>query len=123
MLTLPEPIIAILACFAPLFSRPVFVHAQVLLCGAILTPGRRTVASALRTMGHSHAPDFQNYHRVLNRAHWSSRKAARTLLSLLVASFASDEPVLIGGDETLERRRGDKIAKKGFYKDSQEGHL
>jgi|SRR5579859_396478 len=118
MLTLPEPIIAILACFAPLFSRLVFAHAQVLLVGAILAPGRRTVASALRVMGLSHTPDFQNYHRVLNRAHWSARKAARTLLHLLVAAFVPEGPIVIGGDETLERRRGDKIAKKGIYKDS-----
>jgi DDE superfamily endonuclease len=118
MLTLPEPIIAILAPFAPLFSRPVFAYAQVLLVGVILTPGRRTVASALRVMGRSQAPDFQNYHRVLNRAHWSARKAARTLLHLLVETFVPEGPIVIGGDETLERRRGDKIAKKGIYKDS-----
>ena len=107
-----------LACFAPLFSRPVFVYAQVLLLGANLTTGPRTVASALRVMGHSHAQNFQNYHRLLNRAHWSSRKAARMLLCLLVATFVPDGPILIGGDETLERRRGDKIAKKGIYQDS-----
>lgn len=118
MLTLPEPIIAILAAFAPLFSRTVFLQAQVLLVGTILTPGRRTVASALRVMGLSHTPDFQNYHRVLNRARWSARAAARTLLHLLVDTFVPEGPILIGGDETLERRRGDKIKKKGIYKDS-----
>lgn len=118
MLTLPEPIIAILAHFAPLFSRSVFVSAQVLLVGAILAPGRRTVASALRVMGLSHTPDFVNYHRVLNRAHWSARKAARTLLLLLVDAFVPEGPLVIGGDETLERRRGERIAKKGIYKDS-----
>lgn len=118
MLTLPDPIIAILAVFAPLFSRPVFAQAQVLLAGAILAPGRRTVASALRVMGLSQTPHFQNYHRVLNRAHWSPHKAARTLMHLLVTTFVPEGPVIIGGDETLERRRGDKIEKKGIYKDS-----
>jgi len=83
-----------------------------------LTPGRRTVASALRVMGLSQTPVSQDYHRVLNRAHWSARKAACLLLHLLVETFAPDGPLLIGGDETLERRRGSKIAKKGIYKDS-----
>jgi hypothetical protein len=69
-------------------------------------------------MGRSQTPDFQNYHRVLNRAHWSARKAARTLLYSLVQTFVPTGPILIGGDETLERRRGNKIKKKGIYKDS-----
>jgi hypothetical protein len=118
MLTLPVPIIAILSGFAPLFSRPVFASAQVLLGGAILAPGRRTVASALRVMGLCHTPGFQNYHRVLNRARWSARKAAGRLFCLLVQTFVPEGPILIGGDETLERRRGDRIKKKGVYHDA-----
>ena len=118
MLTLPTPIIAVLAAFAPLFSRPVFRRAQVLLAGAILTPGRRTVASALRAMGLQKERHFQNYHRVLSRAKWSSRMAARILLRALARAFAAEGAILIGIDETLERRRGDKIAAKGVYRDA-----
>lgn len=77
MLTLPTEIIAVLTAFAPLFSRPVFRHVQVLLVGTILTPGQRTVASALRAMGLHQEKYFQNYHRVLSRAKWSSKKAAQ----------------------------------------------
>jgi hypothetical protein len=120
MLALPQPILAILACFAPLSARSVFASACTLLGGAIRTPGRRTVASALRVMGLSHTPDFQNYHRVLHRAPWSARSAARPLLLLLVHTLVPEGPIVMGGDETLERRRGEKIAKKGIY---QEGHL
>jgi hypothetical protein len=118
MLTLPDPIIAALIAFAPLFSRSVFVSAQVLLVGAILTPGARTIASALRVMGRAPKPDFQNYHRVLNRADWSPRKASGTLLQLLVQAFVPEGPIVVGGDETLERRQGAQIQKKGVYKDS-----
>jgi hypothetical protein len=118
MLALPQPIITLLAALAPLFARSVFASAATLLVGAILTPGRRTVASALRVMGLAHTPHFQNYHRVLNRAHWSAKSAARTLLLLLVHTLVPEGPIVMGGDETLERRRGDKIAKKGIYKDS-----
>jgi hypothetical protein len=89
---LPTEIITVLITFAPLFSRPVFQHALVLLIGAILTPGRRTVANILRVMGVQHSRQFQNYHCVFNRAHWSSRKAAQLLLELRVRCFAADWP-------------------------------
>jgi hypothetical protein len=118
MPTLPDEIIAALAAFAPLFSAPVFAHVPVLMAGAILTPGRRTVAAALRVMGLAKEKHFQNYHRVLSRARWSSRLAARTLLRLLVQTFAPDGPVVLGLDETLERRQGAKIAAKGIYRDA-----
>ena len=51
MRTLPTVMIRVLVPFAPLFSKRVWQHAQVLLAGAILAPGRRTVSSALRAMG------------------------------------------------------------------------
>jgi DDE superfamily endonuclease len=118
MLTLPTEIIAVLTSFAPLFSQPVFRHAQILLIGAILTPGARTVTNALRVMGLSLTQRFQNYHRVLNRAKWNSRKAAKILLERLVRTFVPAGTVVIGMDETLERRRGEKIAAKGIYRDA-----
>jgi hypothetical protein len=118
MLTLPPEIIRILSVFAPLFSRRVVEHVQVLLLGAILTPGRRTVANALRVMGRHKEQHFQNYHRVLNRAHWSSHKAAYLLLQLLVDAFAPAGVLVMGIDETLERRQGDKIAATGIYRDA-----
>ena len=117
MLTLPEQIIPILAAFAPLFSRRVFRHVPVSVVGALLTPGGRTVTAALRAMGRSDCEQFQTYHRVLNRANWSSRKVAQVLLGLLVQAFAPTGPLVIGLDETLERRRGKKIAAKGIYRD------
>ena len=118
MFTLPATIISTLSAFAPLFSRRVFHHVQVLLVGAILTPGQHTVTNALRIVGLQHYRHFQTYHRVLNRAQWSSRKAAHTLLTLLVHYFAPDGVLVMGIDETLERRRGDKIAAKGIYRDA-----
>src|SRR5688572_28341408 len=118
MLTLPPDMIAVLMPFAPLFSRPVFLRVQLLLVGAILAPGKRTVTAALRVMGLAQEPRFQNYHRVLNRACWSSRKAAGILLRLLVRAFVPHGPVLAGIEETLERRRGAKIAAKGVYQDA-----
>ncbi len=118
MCTLPTEIIKVLSVFAPLFSRRVFHHVQVLVIGALLTPGRRTVANALRVMGLHQHRHFQNYHRVLNRAQWSSRKAAHLLLQLLVRTFAPHGVVVMGIDETLERGQGNRIAAKGIYRDA-----
>src|SRR5260221_13838420 len=114
---LPADMVALLAPFAPLFSRPVWRHVQVLLVGAILAPGRRMVSSALRAVGLSHLPTFQTYHRVLNRAVWSSRSASQLLLSLLGARFAPTGPWVVGIGDTIKRRRGKKIAPAGVYPD------
>ena len=118
MRTLPTTMIQMLAPFAPLFSGRVWRHVQVLLAGTILAPGKRTVSSALRAMGLQGEKRFHRYHRVLNRASWSSQGASRVLLRLLAETFVPNGPLVLGVDETLERRRGKRIAaKKGIYRD------
>ena len=106
MPTLPPAMLQLLAPFAPLFARRVWRHALVLIAGALLTPGKRTVCAALRAMGLSQTRRWTTYHRVLNRAKWSSLAVARVLLGLLVAVFASGGPLVVGVDETIERRWG-----------------
>jgi hypothetical protein len=68
-------------------------------------------------MGLGQVPTFTTYHRVLNRNTWSSAALARRLLGLLVAAFVPSGPVVVGLDDTLERRRGGRIAAKGIYRD------
>jgi DDE superfamily endonuclease len=116
---LPEAIILVLASFAPLFSHRVWPHAQFLLVGALLAPGARTVTAALRVMGLSSERHFTTYHRVLNRATWSARQAGRILLGLLVTSLVPPgAPIVLGADDTVERRSGRQIAAKGCYRDA-----
>jgi len=114
---MPCEFVALMVAFAPLFSKPVFQHAQVLLMGAILAPGKRTVTQALRVMGKSQEQHFQNYHRVLSRALWSGLAAGQILLSLLVSTFAPTGVIVMGLDDTIERRRGEKITALGIYRD------
>ncbi len=83
----------ILTAFAQLFSKRVWQHVQILLLGAILAPGQRTVTAILRVMGLSSEKHFQNFHQVLNRANWSSREASRVLLGILVTMFANFGPL------------------------------
>ena len=117
MRTLPAMMLHLLEPFVPLFSRRVWPYVQILLAGAILAPGKRTVSGALRVMGLGQTQQFQRYHRVLNRAVWSGREASRVLLGLLVRALVPSGPLVIGVDETLERRWGKKIAAKGIYRD------
>ena len=117
MLSLPIAFSSAIGVFAPVFSRPVWQHVKVLLTGAVLAPGQRTVTAILRIMGLSAAPNFQTYHRVLNRAVWSPLYASQLLLRLLVAVFVPRGVVLFGLDDTIERRRGDHITAKGIYRD------
>lgn len=117
MLTLPCELTNVIVGFAPLFSKQVWKHIQVLLVGAILAPGKRTVTSALRVMGLSGEPHFQTYHRVLNRACWSSMAASRVLLNLLADTFVPEGALVFALDDTIERRRGGQIKAKGIYRD------
>src|SRR6266705_6139611 len=115
---LPGKIIQVLRPFEEVFSKRVWKWAKVLLIGAILAPGERTVTAILRVMGLQNEQQFQNYHRVLNRATWSSRALSRLLLRLLTQLFVpEDAPIVVGIDEMIERRRGAKIAAKGIYRD------
>lgn len=118
MLTLPTKIMTVLQHFSPVFSERIWDWVQVMVMGAILTPHKRTVTSVLRIMGLSGEGQFQNYHRVLNRARWSGLKASHILLGLLVEAFvAAGSPILVAADETLERRRGKHIRAKGHFRD------
>src|SRR5881227_2094107 len=122
------------ACFASLILTfaPVFVQqrtwrrAELLLIGAILAPGKRTVTSLLRIAGLGRERRFTNYHRVLNRVAWSPRAASCLLFGLLLDAFAPTGPVVLGIDDTIERRRGKRISAKGIYRDpvrSSKGHF
>jgi hypothetical protein len=126
MPTLPSDYLNLIQIFAPFFSNCIWHHAQVLLIGTILVPGRRTVTAVLRIMGLSQYRQFQTYHRVLNRAAWSSWALSRALLGVLVKTFVPTGPIICGLDDTIERRRGAKIKAKGVYRDpvrSSHGHF
>lgn len=104
--------------FRNIMTAPTYNRAKLLLIGTLLASGNRTVASALRAAGLAQDAHFANYHRVLSHARWSCLKAAKILLNLLITAFAPDGPLILGGDETLERRRGPRISKLGIYRDA-----
>ena len=111
---LPDEYLQVLLPYAHLFCKRVFAHAQLLVAGAILAPGKRTVTSVLRIMGLSADKSFHKYHRVLSQARWSALAGSRLLLSQLLAENGQG-PVVVGIDETLERRWGPRIQARGIY--------
>jgi len=115
----PSNLVGWMQPFQDAFTAPTWQHVLVLVMGAILVPGRRTVASALRVMGLDQVPNFTNYHRVLNRNTWSSRWLSQRLLNRLVDTFVPDgKPVVIGVDDSIERRWGLRIKARGIYRDA-----
>ena len=80
MPTLPAVIVTLLLPFEHLFDPRTWRKAQLLAMGAILSPGKRTVSSALNILGIGQHGDFAVYHHVLNRAQWSPLQLSRALL-------------------------------------------
>jgi hypothetical protein len=119
MQTLPAELLNLIVVFQPLFTKSTWENAQILLQGALLARGKRTVTACLRVVGLSGDKRFQNYHRVLNRAKWSALAAARVLLGLILVVFADvlNEALILAADDTVERRRGKKIKQMSCYRD------
>jgi DDE superfamily endonuclease len=114
---IPPILAAWLSVFRCCFTAPVWNRVLVLVAGAVLAPGKRTVTQALRVMGLAEEPQFRRFHEVLGRARWESKAVARRLLLHLVDRLLPDGPVVIGIDDTIERRWGARIkpapAKEG----------
>ena len=126
MALLPKWFTGVLHRFAPLFSARIWPQVQLLVVGALLSPGKRTVTAALRVLGMADDPRFGTFHHLLNRARWSSFQASRVLLGLLITAFVPSGPLILGLDDTTLRRTGAKISAKGIYRDpvrSSRGHF
>src|SRR5258706_13965530 len=118
MVSLPLWMIAILSEFAAaIYGISTWYKIEVMVVGAILARGQRTVSGVLRVMGLSQERTYAQYHHVLSRAVWSGLEVSAILLRLLVRTFDRGGPLVFGVDETIERRRGAKIAAKGIYRD------
>jgi hypothetical protein len=115
-----------LQALRPCFTAPSWEHALVLVMGALLAPGKRTVSACLRMTGRAGAHNFASYHQILSRACWDPRAIARRLLVMIIERLVPDGPIVIGMDDTIERRWGRRISARGIYRDpvrSSHGHF
>lgn len=104
--------------FAAMFTQPSWLNAVALATGALLCLNRRTVCGALRAVDGAADKGFSRFHRFLSRGAWSGLQGSKILLGLLLKAFVpDDQPVVVGVDDTIERRRGSKIRDKGIYRD------
>jgi len=118
MLNIPTGFQRTISYFSFAFRKDVWQKVQILLIGAIICPGSRTVCNVLRCVGLRWEKNFPKYHRVLSQDKWSGFALSKTLLGLVVKTFVpKGTPVVLGIDDTIERRWGRKIKKRGVYRD------
>jgi hypothetical protein len=117
MLTLPEFARPVLGSFAPVFYHPTYQRFLVLLLGAILTTGRRTVSNLLRTAAGLAHGDASSFHRVLSKRRWSTLALARILARFILDHWVPEGPVFLAGDDTVDEHRGAKVYGKGCHRD------
>ena len=118
-MSLPAEIIPLFEAFRPVFTEPTYRKVMVLLIGTMLARGRRTVTAALRAVGKEEEGEWSKYHHVLNRNKWEGLCLSRILLHLIVKRFVAEGGIIyVTVDETLERRWGPQIRKRGHWRDS-----
>jgi len=118
MIKLPSGFQDTISHFSFVFRKDVWPKVVILLTGAIICLGSRTVCNLLRSVGLRWEKNFSKHHRLLNQDKWSAKKLSGVLLGLVVNSFIpKGEPIVLGLDDTIERRRGHKINKRGIYRD------
>ena len=119
MLRLPSEFQPVISVFSVAFSSRVWQKAELLLLGAFCCPGSRTICNLLRSLGLSEERRFHKYHRFLSKDKWSALSLSKVLLYCLVNAFVpAGEALVFGVDETMERRWGPKIQKRGIYRDA-----
>ena len=107
----------VLLALAPVFTAPTFHRFTLLLTAAILTPGRRTIANLLRTVGHLAPGHRTSYQRVLSAARWSSLHLACRLSRFLLPYLLPVGLVPLVGDDTVDGHKGKKVYGKARHRD------
>jgi hypothetical protein len=115
-----------LRALQPCFTALSWERVLVIVMGAVLAPGKRTITACLRMTGRADAGNFASYHQLLNRVRWRSAAMTRRMLDLIIDRLVPEGPIVIGVDDTIERRWGRKIKARGIYRDpvrSSHGHF
>lgn len=114
----PQEATWLLGEFASVFTQPTYRRAMLLMLGAILTTGRRTVANVLRTVGGLAQGEPSTFQRVLSSARWSGLRLACILTGIIVRCFYSSGIILLAGDDTVDEHRGKKVYGKSRHRDA-----
>jgi len=118
MINLPSVAEPLLMSFSIAFTEPTFQRSLVLLVGAILAKGRRTITNLLWNVGDLAEGDPSDYHRVLSRAPWSLWKLGRVLATAVIELAAHEDWIRVVVDCTVAEHKGKKVYGKGCHHDS-----
>jgi len=114
---LPAEAYPLLFALCSAFTHPTFDRFATLMAAAVLTPGRRTVANLLRTLGplaHGHRTTYQ---RVLSSASWSGLLLGLLLARFLLHHLLPADPVVLVGDDTVDGHKGKHVHGKARHRD------
>jgi hypothetical protein len=114
---LPAEAGPLLWALCPAFTYPTFDRFTTLMAAAILTPGRRTVANLLRTLGALAPGHRTSYQRVLSAASWSGLRLGLRLAHFLLRHLPPDGPVVLVGDDTVDGHKGKRVHGKARHRD------
>lgn len=117
MLSLPSAAEPLIHGFSVAFSERIFQRIVVLMIGAIVTMGRRTVTHVLWTVRSIADGHFSSYHRVFSRASWSLWPLGKVLATAVLGWVPPDQPVLVAADDTVAQHRGKKVYGKAKHRD------
>ena len=118
MPNLPSPILAVLAIFSPLFSKPTFRKFLILFHAHILCKGFRTVTGLLKRLGLRDHKSFSNYHDFFNKNKWSALDGSKILFLKLISLLPNDGIAYVSMDSTVERRKGSEIKGLNMQRDA-----
>lgn len=102
---------------AHVFTRPTFERLATLICGLIVTMGRRSVSRTLLTMRPMLKGHWSNYHRLFSHARFSMWSLAAVLVRQVVKLLPEGMTIVLLADETVDGKEGDKVWAKGSHRD------
>jgi len=112
-------LLLVFASFEPAFTRPTFENFAVLLRGALLARGPRTVSNCLRAAWpwarHAH---FTTYENLLRRARYSLCFLGALLFREVLTLIPKGTVIELAVDETLVRRYGPQTPGIGMHRDA-----
>ena len=118
MVNLPVVAEPLLMSFSIAFTQPTFNRSLVLLIGAILAKGPRTITNLLWNVGDLAEGDPTDYHRVFSRAPWSLWKLGRVLAIAVIELAGRDDWIHVVVDCTVAEHKGKKVYGKGCHHDA-----
>jgi hypothetical protein len=115
---LPTAALPFLSALAPVFTRPTYRRFLLLMGGALLTPGRRTVTNLLRTVAPLVDGHRTTYQRVFSLARWSALHLACALSRFVLRHLLPHGRVVLVGDDTVAGHPGRRVYGKARHRDS-----